>query len=376
MEEAARGERALAVARIVAASSSLLLVSLAPGPLPRFASLAQILLLLSVGESFLILAFLRKREPGPSFRLAAHACDAALAVAIALTSGAPGRLFLLFVLLAAAYRWGQRETLLTAGAAGALIFLTEVFPASGSRVLPALESAAYLLLIGFLVGYLMEKEKKFRAETSQAKTMDRALVARELHDGAIQSLIGLEVQVDVLRRKAPEDSPIAQELARIQELLRREVVNLRELMQQMKPLDLGPGQLLDVLAESVDRFRQETGIAASFVSDLRRVPLPPWVCQELARITQEALVNVRKHSGAENVVVRFGRGEGGFHLVIDDDGHGFDFEGRLSQPELDAARKGPVIIKERVRSVGGELTVESTKGRGARLEITLPVSHG
>ena len=302
--------------------------------------------------------------------------DAVLAVVIALASEAPGRLFLVFALLAAAYRWGLRETLLTAGAAAALLVLAEILASSGARALPALVPAAYLLLLGFLVGYLMERERQFRAETSQAKTMDRALVARELHDGAIQSLIGLEVHVDVLRRKAPEGSPTAEELARIQQLLRQEVVNLRELMQQMKPLDLGPEQLLDVLAESVDRFRRETGISASFVSDLQNVSLPPRVCQELARITREALVNVRKHSGAENVVVRFGRLEGGFQLVIDDDGHGFDFKGRLSQAELDAARKGPVIIKERVRSVGGELTVESTKGRGARLEITLPESHG
>jgi signal transduction histidine kinase len=58
--------------------------------------------------------------------------------------------------------------------------------------------------------------------------------------------------------------------------------------------------------------------------------------------------------------------------VVDDDGRGFDFSGRLSQEELDAARKGPVIIKERVRAIGGELSIESAPGRGARLEITFP----
>jgi signal transduction histidine kinase len=59
-------------------------------------------------------------------------------------------------------------------------------------------------------------------------------------------------------------------------------------------------------------------------------------------------------------------------LVVDDDGHGFDFSGRLTQAELEAERKGPMIIKERVRSIGGELAVESTPGRGARLEIRIP----
>jgi signal transduction histidine kinase len=169
---------------------------------------------------------------------------------------------------------------------------------------------------------------------------------------------------------------MAGELARIQEMLRGEVLNLRELMQQMKPQDLSPRQLLDFLAEYVDRFWRETGISASFVSDLDEVSLPPAVCREVARIVQEALVNVRKHSGAQNVIVRLGREPKAWKLEVDDDGRGFDFEGRLSQEELDDSRKGPVIIKERVRAIGGQLTVESSRGRGARLEISLPRTRG
>ena len=79
---------------------------------------------------------------------------------------------------------------------------------------------------------------------------------------------------------------------------------------------------------------------------------------------------MRKHSGAHNVLVRFDYQDGCWRLVVDDDGRGFDFSGRLAQAELDAARKGPLTIKERVRSIGGELAIESSPGRGARLEIT------
>ncbi|HYB53126.1 MAG TPA: ATP-binding protein, partial [Thermoanaerobaculia bacterium] len=110
----------------------------------------------------------------------------------------------------------------------------------------------------------------------------------------------------------------------------------------------------------------------SFVSDLREIALSPRIGIELARIAQEALVNVRRHSGAANVIVRLSVENGAGRLVVDDDGRGFDFTGRLTQEDLDAARKGPVIIKERVRSIGGTLAIESTPGRGARLEITFP----
>jgi two-component system sensor histidine kinase DegS len=202
--------------------------------------------------------------------------------------------------------------------------------------------------------------------------MERARVARELHDGAIQSLIAVEMQVDVLRRKAAsEPEAVGEELEHIQHLLRDEVMALRELMQQMKPLDIAPRKLLEFLAVSIELFRRETGIAASFVTDLEEVPLPPRVCRELARIVQEALTNVRRHSKARNAVVWFGREEGVWRLVIDDDGRGFDFVGRFSHAQLDHDRKGPVVIKERVRSIGAELTIESTPGRGARLEIAL-----
>ena len=205
-------------------------------------------------------------------------------------------------------------------------------------------------------------------------TIERARAARDLHDGVIQSLIGLEMHLEVLRRQAAaRPAPLADDLAHIQRLLRGEILNLRDLMQQMKPLELDPRRLQEFLVDLVERFRHETGIAAHFVSELEEIPLRPRACTELGRIVQEALANVRKHSGAKNVLVRVTAQDGDWRVLIDDDGRGFPFTGRLGQAELDAARVGPVVIKERVRSMGGQLTIESSPD-GARLEITLPRS--
>ncbi len=209
---------------------------------------------------------------------------------------------------------------------------------------------------------------------SRAGAIERARVARELHDGAIQSLIGAEMRVDVLRRQPNGQN--AGELAEIQQVLRNEVLNLRELMQQMKPVELDPRQLLDYLAEMVERFRRDTGIGARFVSDQQETLVSPRACRELARILQEALVNIRKHSGAENVLVLFRSEEGRWKLIIEDDGRGFDFAGRLTDAELDNPRRGPAVIKERVRGLGGELAIESQPGHGSRLEISIPQKSG
>jgi len=211
----------------------------------------------------------------------------------------------------------------------------------------------------------------------RAGAVERARFARELHDGAVQSLIAVEMQVDVLRRQSasrPELMPT--ELGRIQGLLREEVLKLRELMQQMKTLDVDSKRLLGVIHDTVDRFQRETGISARFVSDLAELQMPQPVCRELARIVQEALVNVRKHSHARQVLVRLGAKNGNWKVEIEDDGRGFPFEGRLSQHELESMGKGPLVIKERVRLIEGELTIESNPGRGSRLEITVPQPQG
>ena len=128
---------------------------------------------------------------------------------------------------------------------------------------------------------------------------------------------------------------------------------------------------------TVDRFGRDTGITTRFISPLEEIRLPARVANEVARIVQEALANIRRHSHAHAVIVRLDARDGSWLLVISDDGRGFGFSGRLNQAQLDAARQGPLVIKERVRSIGGELWIESAPGKGARLEITFPQrAHG
>ena len=208
---------------------------------------------------------------------------------------------------------------------------------------------------------------------TRAGAAERARLVRELHDGAVQSLIGVEMQVDVLRRHAPEATSMTDELERIQGLLREEVLKLRELMQEMKSTAVDARRLAGYLRDTVQRFQRETGIAAQFVMDGDEIVLPSAVCRELARIAQEALVNVRKHSGARQVIVQLLQEDGGWQLIVEDDGAGFPFSGRISQSELDASGKAPAIIRERVRLIQADLTIESKPGKGSRIEVFVPL---
>jgi signal transduction histidine kinase len=207
---------------------------------------------------------------------------------------------------------------------------------------------------------------------ARAGAAERARVARELHDGAIQALFAIEMKLEAFRR-APDRSPafVDSEVGAVQELLRREVLALRELMQALRPIELeGADQLPDALAGLVERFRRDTGISARFVLTGGGVALPPKAALEIVRIVQEALANVRRHARARNVLVSLSTVEGQCRLVVEDDGCGFPFEGRLSARELDQRRVGPAVIKERARIAGAELAVESIPGSGARVELT------
>lgn len=218
--------------------------------------------------------------------------------------------------------------------------------------------------------YLLRRLRK------RAGALERARLVRDLHDGAVQSLIGVEMQVDVLRRSHSVSQTLGEELKRIQLLLREEVAKLRELMQQMKSVDVDAQHLPGFLRDTVQRFQRETGIAATFVMDAEdEIVLPQPVCRELARIAQEALVNVRKHSGAKRVIVHMSQGDGKWGLMVEDDGAGFPFSGRIAQAHLDSSGRAPAVIRERVRLIQGELTIESNPGRGARIEVSVPLTQ-
>lgn len=389
--EARRIERWLATARLTLAISSLFAIWMYP---TQISWCAHWLLGIYIIHGTVVMLLLRFRNQStPAFRSLVHAVDLAWPVLISVFATGtrnPFFLFFVFVLAAAAYRWGLRETVGTAVASVILLWLE-----SGAVHLGFLGSvegfvlrhhwhplgidvvelepkhlfmrSVYLLVMGWLLGYLAEQQKQLRTE------VERARIARDLHDGALQSMVSVAMQLDVLRRQSHSQAGIiSPELGRIQDLLLEETRKLRDLMQQMKPLDVDARKLRAHLIELVERFQRETGITAQFVCDSSLTSLRPQVCDVVARIVQEGLVNVRKHSGASHVLVQFDRRDGPWRLTVDDDGRGFPFSGCFSQTDLEVDGRGPLVIKECVRLIDGELTLESIAGRGSRLKITIP----
>jgi len=234
-------------------------------------------------------------------------------------------------------------------------------------------------LVGRAVAMSSERVRRVHAErdahAAEAVAEERERIARELHDGVIQSLLGIEIQLHTVAAGLDEQTqPTAAELQRLGGLLRNEVLAIREMMQQMQPPELAPERLVETLSDIVQRFEYETGVRARFSSQFDRVDLSPRACRELARVVQEALVNVRKHSGASSVFVQFSCADDVCRVSVTDDGRGFPLTGRLSPSGARYGRHIPRVIMERVRLLGGDVTVESAPNQGARVAISIPLS--
>jgi two-component system nitrate/nitrite sensor histidine kinase NarX len=236
------------------------------------------------------------------------------------------------------------------------------------------QSARFALNLAHRIAPAVYDHYLVRRLRTRAQSLERGRIARELHDGVTQSLLGLEMEVVVMRRRAAAEAPrFVDDLARVHRIVRDEVVTVRELMEGIRVGDVESGELLHHLGEVVDRFSRHTGIVARFASDGQTAALTPYVRRHVAGILHEALVNVRKHSGADHVMVRTDLDGARWRLSIEDDGRGFTFAGRRSQEELEALRQGPRTIGERVRLIGGAMTVESRPGFGARIEVEVPL---
>ncbi len=209
---------------------------------------------------------------------------------------------------------------------------------------------------------------------ARAIEAERSRISRDLHDGILQTLLSVEIQLDVLRRKlpgAPEQTGSG--LATLQQTVRNETDELRQMVTDLRPLRVQSADLVDLMRGFAERFRNESGLALDLLIDAVELQVPDRICRDLFQIYRESLNNIKRHARATHVVVKLWQNDSRVVLVVDDNGAGFSFAGRFTGDELDRLRLGPISIKERTRSVGGMLTVESTPGHGARVTVEVPL---
>jgi signal transduction histidine kinase len=196
-----------------------------------------------------------------------------------------------------------------------------------------------------------------KAEESAA-AMERNRLARDLHDAVSQTLFSASLIAEVLPRiyeRDPEQG--RQRLEELRQLTRGALAEMRMLLLELRPAALAETSLPDLLRHLSEAAVGRARIPVELDVDSTREP-PPEVAAAMYRIAQEALNNVVKHAGAEQVLVslRDGHDDGGdlLELVITDDGCGFDVAAGAS------GRLGLGIMAERAESIGARLELSSS----------------
>lgn len=230
------------------------------------------------------------------------------------------------------------------------------------------DDLAVLSALGAQLGLALERARLALEANAIARTDERARLAREIHDTLAQELTAIGLQLEGSLRALERDPAVARE--RIETALRvarRSLDSAREAVTMLRSDPLG-GRTLDVALAALTRdFTSEHGVLAALHIETARV-LPYAVEAELFRVAGEALQNVQKHSRARRVDVTMRDNNGTFELAIDDDGVG------MASTPNDAAHFGVVGMVERLRTLGGTLTIGPYEHRGTRVLARLPLT--
>jgi signal transduction histidine kinase len=195
---------------------------------------------------------------------------------------------------------------------------------------------------------------------------ERNRLALELHDAVSQKLFSLVLTAEAAGTLLDRDEAAARgRVARLQELAREALDELRSLTLELRPPDLGRDGLCGALRKHVEVLRPLHDVEIEL--DVDDGVTAGDGDREVLRLAQEALQNALRHAGAHRVAVRLGAPDGRVVLEVRDDGVGFDPD----DPELRSRRLGLTSMEERARRVGGRLEIRSAPGSGTtvRLEV-------
>jgi two-component system nitrate/nitrite sensor histidine kinase NarX len=230
-------------------------------------------------------------------------------------------------------------------------------------------------LVEAMVRHLASSMESLRAaalEREAAVGEERSLLARELHDSIAQSLAFLKIQTQLLRDAVAKGNIQARDrsMAELDVGVRECYSDVRELLVHFRTRT-SEEDIEMALRSTLSKFEHQTGVATALSMSGHGLPLAPDVQIQVLHMVQEALSNVRKHSGASRVELRVFR-HPRWRFEVQDNGCGF-VPGEHSP---DSLHVGLGIMRERAQGIGAHVQVQSTPGGGTTVAIELPEMQG
>ena len=208
----------------------------------------------------------------------------------------------------------------------------------------------------------------------QAQEDVRQRVAQRLHDGPAQSLANVVLTAEICEKLIQSDPRRAQgELGNLKGLVNSTLQDTRKFIFELRPMTLDDLGLVPTLRRYIADVGARYQVQVTLVAPQGDQRLPHQMEVPIFRVAQEALINAVQHGRATQARVTVALQPDTAVLVIEDNGTGFDVEQALTKA---AARQtlGIASMQERAEMLGGWLRVESARGHGSRVELSVPVA--
>jgi signal transduction histidine kinase len=232
-----------------------------------------------------------------------------------------------------------------------------------------------LLLLAGQVANTLESRRLQAFAENVAVLEERARIARDLHDGFIQSLAGIDLRVAACKTWLQRDpTQLPKKLDDLHEAVDRGYKEVRRFLNVLRTTSRPPADLGGTLDRLAQDFSNREGVQVLVERPKGILTLPDTTTHELTQIVREALNNAVRHGRATDVRVTLAAAASGIELAVRDNGHGFN---GASTPDADGylpLADQPWSIRERTDALGGRLRVRSQAGEGAEISLSLPIT--
>jgi two-component system, NarL family, sensor histidine kinase DevS len=223
-----------------------------------------------------------------------------------------------------------------------------------------IETTAGYAALAIAGAQLREKEKRV------ALLEERERISMELHDGIIQSLYAIGMNLELLRLSEQVNPP---DLTQAINNLDAVIGDIRSYIQNLKASERLAQSLEQALHDIVDRLHFPTTLNVHIEPIEQEITLSPTAVEAVCQMANEALSNVIRHANAQHIHVSAQQSDHFFQLSISDDGKGFD----LSQVEREDGGLGLRNMQQRARLQGGSIEIKTAPGEGTKFTLRLPV---
>lgn len=379
-------EMALAWLRVVFALVAVTVIQLNPSGGAKFWVPAEFSLGSFLLYSLIVLYLVRRKQSvSANIGLATTCLDLIWISLIVLSTGGsrtPFFTYYFFPVITASSRWGIKGSIVVALIGDTLYGITRYTLAAEALersigIDTFIVRSVYLVVLAYIFGFLSEFEKKqnqkllalSKTAAEVATHEERRRIARELHDGLLQSLATHLLRLETCRKhflESPED--LNRELQSIEDDARNSMKLIRRFLANKETRSFPPGMLLEYLKGDLRFLRDGLGMQVLFQTEPEDLNIPEAIEHDLYFVLREGLMNITQHAQASRADLILTQTETEIKGSLKDDGIGFE--------PIDAGNGhglGLTSMRERIEKLRGELDIQSSPGKGAKVSFVLPL---